>query len=130
MSKEPLYENGIQGKFWFHTAYGGDDYDSMGFCDLDDEKVQTVGVNVEMPTGRVNFHMNCDRLGYVDPEVGEREFKKVLAAARLFVAAPDLLAVLVDLLDATERIDGHEDLLGTVEHAAREVIALAQGGEE
>ena len=89
-----LYKNGIQGMYWCHTVYGGDDTDSMGFCDLDDERVQTIGVQVPMHFGyAVNFYMNCDRLGWIHPEQGQERFDNALEAARLFVAAPDLLAV-------------------------------------
>ena len=130
MSKEPLYENGIQGMYWCHTAYGGDDYDSMGFCDLDDEKVQTVGVYVAMPTGRVDFHLNCDRLGMVDPQEGQRNFDLNVQAARLLVAAPDLLAV-VERLKAWGRMEIPNTMEGLADiiHDANAATAKAKGGE-
>jgi hypothetical protein len=126
MSKELLYENGIQGMYWCHTAYGGDDYDSMGFCGLDDEKAQTVGVHVEMPTGRVDFHMNCDRLGMVDPAMGQQEFDNAVKAAKLFVAAPDLLAALEECLSELESLGWGE---AGYTHRANAAIAKAKGGE-
>jgi len=127
MNNEPLYENGIQGMYWCHTAYGGDDYDSMGFCDLDDEKVQTVGVHVAMPTRRVDFHMNCDRLGMVDPQEGQRAFDLNVQAARLFVAAPDLLAVVESLAQHDTR--NASQSLHKLALRAKEAIAKAKGGE-
>ena len=130
MSNEPLYENGIQGMYWCHTAYGGDDYDSMGFCDLDDEKVQTVGVYVAMPTGRVDFHLNCDRLGMVDPQDGQRAFDLNVQAARLLVAAPDLLAV-VERLKAWGRMEIPNTMEGLADiiHDANAATAKAKGDE-
>ena len=121
------WDNGVYGMFWAHTVYGGDDYDSMGFCDLDDPKVQTVGVNVKMPDGPVNFHMNMDRLGRGDPQEGQRAFDLNVQAARLFVAAPELLAALETLLLSTERDDMNARVRAMA--TAREAIAKAKGGE-
>jgi|APSaa5957512535_1039671.scaffolds.fasta_scaffold293603_2 hypothetical protein len=125
------WDRGVYGMFWCHTAYGGDDYDSMGFCDLDDPKVQTVGVNVKMTPDAhpcdINFHINCDRLGMVDPKKGQEAFDKALKAARLFVAAPDLLAALETLLLSTERDDMNARVRAMA--AAREAISKAEGGE-
>ena len=125
--KQRPWHQGVHGMFWFWSAYGGDDYDSMGFCDLDDPKVQTVGVNVKMPDGPVNFHMNMDRLGRVDPQDGQRVFDLNVQAARLFVAAPELLAALETLLLSTERDDMNARVRAMA--AAREAIAKAKGGE-
>jgi len=135
MNNEPLYENGIQGMYWCHTAYGGDDYDSMGFCDLDDEKVQTVGVHVAMPTRRVDFHMNCDRLGMVDPQEGQRAFDLNVQAARLFVAAPDLLAAAQEAVkEGKEWFDddsgdySSSDCVDRMMTVLQEAITKANGG--
>jgi hypothetical protein len=61
-------------------------------CDLGDPSVQTVGVVVDLPEGTVDFHINEDRLGWVDPKKGQEAFDRAVEAAHLFVAAPDLLA--------------------------------------
>ena len=99
------WDSGVYGMFWVHTAYGGDDHDAMMYCTLDDPKAQTAGVRVQMPDGLVDFHMNVDRLGRVDPQDGQRAFDLNVEAARLFVAAPELLAALETLLLSTERDD-------------------------
>lgn len=128
------WDQGVYGMFWCHTAYGGDDYDSMMQCALDDPKVQTVGVNVKMTPDAhpcdINFHINCDRLGMVDPKKGQEAFDKALKAARLFVAAPDLLAALEGMLDLTHQC-GEDCVMSEpcpIGEQAREAIAKAKGG--
>ncbi len=133
------WDQGVYGMFWCHTAYGGDDYDSMMQCALDDPKVQTVGVNVKMTPDAhpcdINFHINCDRLGMVDPKKGQEAFDKALKAARLFVAAPDLLAALTAIVEVAsgEWSDKYRDenLANDMADIAREAInkTKAQGGE-
>ena len=125
------WDSGVYGMFWAHTVYGGDDLDSMMQCTLDDPKVQTVGVRVQLPGSvpecLVSFHMNVDRLGYVHPHDGQMAFELNVEAARLFVAAPDLLAALETLLLSTERDDMNARVRAMA--AAREAIAKAKGGE-
>ena len=125
------WDQGVYGMFWCHTAYGGDDYDSMMQCALDDPKVQTVGVNVKMTPDAhpcdINFHINCDRLGMVDPKKGQEAFDKALKAARLFVAAPDLLAVVESLAQHDTR--NASQSLHKLALRAREAINKTKGGE-
>lgn len=128
----PMYENGIQGMYWCHTVYGGEDLDSMGFCDLDDERAQTVGVLVQMPDGVVDFHLNLDRLGYVEPALGQEKFDRGVRAAKLFVAAPDLLTELIEVVRWYEACLGEDPSFpqeAEVFKRAREAIAKAKGGE-
>lgn len=125
--KQQEWDSGVYGMFWAHTVYGGDDLDSMMQCTLDSQKVQTVGVRVQLPEGLVDFHMNVDRLGYVDRNEGERAFNLNVQAARLFVAAPELLAALEDCLildDIAPR-----GLFDSIQGRARKAIAKAKGGE-
>ncbi len=131
------WDQGVYGMFWCHTAYGGDDYDSMMQCALDDPKVQTVGVNVKMTPDAhpcdINFHINCDRLGMVDPKKGQEAFDKALKAARLFVAAPELLDALWDIYHHAydpetprEDLEADFDRMRDIAYAA---ITKAKGGE-
>ena len=117
----------MYGMFWAHTVYGGDDLDSMMQCTLDSQKVQTVGVRVQLPDGGVDFHMNVDRLGYVDRNEGERAFNLNVQAARLFVAAPELLAALeeIEMIAAKNAGPGLVD----IRIIAYKAIAKAKGGE-
>jgi hypothetical protein len=78
---------------------------SLGPCSLDDPRAQTVRVLVQMTGGPVNFHMNEDRLGYVDRALGEERYALAIEAARLFVAAPELLAAAEALLS----LDGDKE---------------------
>jgi len=112
--KQSFYENGIQG-----LAYNTSD--AMVACDLDDPGVRTLAARVDMPEGMVEFHMNVDRLGYVDPAMGQKEFDLAVKAARLFVAAPELLAALEEILEGNRN--------GWIARVAREAIAKAKGGE-
>ncbi len=120
------WDNGVYGMFWAHTVYGGDDYDAMMYCSLDDPKVQTAGVRVQMPEGLVDFHMNVDRLGRVDPQDGQRAFDLNVQAARLFVAAPDLLEV-VEMLSRYDPLE-HPNFYSAI-NKAKAAIAKAKGGE-
>jgi hypothetical protein len=88
--KQSFYENGIQG-----LAYNTSD--AMVACDLDDPGVRTLAVRVDMPEGMVECHMNVDRLGCCPPELGQKEFDLAVKAAKLFVAAPELLAALEEV---------------------------------
>lgn len=115
--------NEIQGLFYCHTVYGGEPDDAMGACDLDDERVQTLSVEVQTEDNTVTFHANVDRLGYVDPAMGQKSFDAAVAAARLCAASPDLLEALQELLksgDCKNRL--------TVEKAEA-AIAKAKGGQ-
>ena len=131
--KQHPWHQGVHGMFWAHTVYGGDDYDSMGFCDLDDPKVQTVGVNVKMPDGPVNFYMNMDRLGRVDPQEGQRVFDLNVQAARLFVAAPELLAAMEEATAIADKWwdenGSYCDCIDAMQQTLRSAIAKAKGGE-
>ncbi len=89
----------IQGMFYF------EDGRSLGPCSLYDPRAQTVRVLVQMTGGPVNFHMNEDRLGYVDRATGEARYALAIEAARLFVAAPELLAAAEALLS----LDGDKE---------------------
>ena len=109
-----FYENGIQG-----MAY--ETSDAMVACDLDDAGVRTLAVRVDMPEGMVEFHMNVDRLGCWPPEEGQKEFDLAVKAAKLFVAAPELLAALEMILEGNRN--------GWIARVAREAIAKAKGGE-
>lgn len=81
----------IEGMYWI-------DQDCMGLCDIDDDKCQTVRVEVTLPNGMdADFHINVDRLGYVDPQMGEDRFMDGLTCARLAVAAPEMWQLLQDL---------------------------------
>lgn len=81
----------IEGMYWI-------DQDCMGLCDLADPKCQTVRVQVTLPNGGVvDFRINEDRLGYVDPQMGEDRFMDGLTCARLAVAAPQMWELLQDL---------------------------------
>lgn len=81
----------IEGMYWI-------DQDCMGLCDLADSKCQTVGVRMTLPNGGVvDFHINEDRLGYVDPQMGEDRFMDGLTCARLAVAAPEMWQLLHDI---------------------------------
>tara|TARA_B100000900_G_scaffold321598_1_gene280849 strand:- start:103 stop:465 length:363 start_codon:yes stop_codon:yes gene_type:complete len=81
----------IEGMYWI-------DQDCMGLCDLNDDKCQTVGVQVTLPNSNiVDFRINEDRLGYVDPQMGEDRFMDGLTCARLAVAAPEMWQLLQDL---------------------------------
>jgi hypothetical protein len=81
----------IEGMYWI-------DQDCMGLCDLNDEKCQTVRVEVALPNGGVvDFRINEDRLGYVDPQMGEDRFMDGLTCARLAVAAPEMWQLLQDI---------------------------------
>ena len=116
--KQSFYENGIQG-----LAYNTSD--AMVACDLDDPGVRTLAARVDMPEGMVEFHMNVDRLGYVEPEMGQEEFDLAVKAAKLFVAAPELLAAALAMQCAdvtTDEIERARDLLDAA-------IAKAGGGE-
>tara|TARA_B100001769_G_scaffold268322_1_gene256714 strand:- start:721 stop:1113 length:393 start_codon:yes stop_codon:yes gene_type:complete len=125
--KQQEWDSGVYGMFWAHTVYGGDDLDSMMQCTLDSQKVQTVGVRVQLPDGGVDFHMNVDRLGYVDRNEGERAFNLNVQAARLFVAAPELLAALeeIEMIAAKNAGPGLVD----IRIIAYKAIAKAKGGE-
>lgn len=84
----------IEGMYWI-------DQDCMGLCDLDDPKCQTVNVEVTLPNGGVvDFRINEDRLGYVDPQMGEDRFMDGLTCARLAVAAPEMWQLLQDFARA------------------------------
>jgi len=123
------WDQGVYGLVWCHTVYGGDDLDSMMQCELDDPKAQTVGVIVQMTPDRenpVNFHMNVDRLGRVDPQDGQRVFDLNVEAARLFVAAPDLLAVVESLAQHDTR--NASQSLHKLALRAREAINKTKGG--
>ena len=130
--KQQEWDSGVYGLFWAHTVYGGDDLDSMMQCTIDSPKVQTVGVRVQLPDGGVDFHMNVDRLGYVDPQDGQRAFDLNVKAARLFVAAPDLLTELIEVVRWYEACLGEDPSFpqeAEVFKRAREAIAKAKGGE-
>jgi len=99
----------VTGRYWFP------DGESMGLCGLDDPQVQTVAVLVNVGDYPANFHLNEDRLGYVDPQMGERRFAGALEAARLFAAAPDLAAAarrVIEGASAPDRGDGYTGLEG------------------
>ena len=123
--KQSFYENGIQG-----LAYNTSD--AMVACDLDDPGVRTLAARVDMPEGMVEFHMNVDRLGCVDPAMGQEEFDLAVKAAKLFVAAPELLAALeqtLATLDAVCEMQGFDKYKQHGSKQAREAIAKAKGGE-
>jgi hypothetical protein len=116
-----FYENGIQG-----MAY--ETSDARVACDLDDPQVRTLGFRVDMPEGMVECDMNVDRLGCWPPEEGQREFDNAVEAARLFVAAPDLLAV-VERLQAWGKTSGPDQManLADIIHDANAALAKAGG---
>ncbi len=81
----------IEGMYWI-------DQDSRGLCDLNDDKCQTVRVEVTLPNSNiVDFCINEDRLGYVDPQMGEDRFMDGLTCARLAVAAPEMWQLLQNI---------------------------------
>ena len=121
------WDAGVYGMFWAYKVYGGTDRETMMQCVLNHPNVQTVGVRVQMPDGLVDFHMNEDRLGWVDPVMGQEKFDLAVEAARLFVAAPDLLAVVESLAQHDTR--NAPQSLHKLALRANEVIAKAKGGE-
>ena len=72
--------------------YAPGDCDAMYECALTDPLVQTVTICALIivdgvpKTGRTIWTANGDRLGYVDPEMGEREYRETLQTANEMVA--------------------------------------------
>jgi hypothetical protein len=112
--------------------------DSHAPCKWDDPDLATLYVCVDRTGeakvgqggsyGTIVATMNEDRLGYVCEEFAQEQWEKTLAMARLFAAAPDLLAALeqtLATLDAVCEMQGFDKHKQHGSEAAREAIALA-----
>ncbi len=112
--------------------------DSHAPCEWDDPDLATLYVCVDRTGeakvgqggsyGTIVATMNEDRFGYTCEDTAREQWEKTLAMARLFAAAPDLLAALEQVLDLFEWGESggeHE----AAYYSAREAIAKAKGGE-
>lgn len=88
--------------------------DSHAPCEWDDPDLATLYVCVDRTGeakvgqggsyGTIVATMNEDRLGYVCEEFAQERWEKTLAMARLFAAAPDLLAALKGMVHQHGRV--------------------------